>query len=86
MIIIIKKNKIITNGSTDQVSVSPDTIAIRDQNDEKIVHLFDASTGKPLNDGKPFSHRLDVAEVALDQVRQHCNCDDTKTLQHDITI
>jgi intraflagellar transport protein 80 len=52
----------------DQVSVSPDTIAIRDQNDEKIVHLFDASTGKPLNDGKPFSHRLDVSEVALDQV------------------
>ena len=48
--------------------MSPDTIAIRDQNDEKVVHLFDASTGKPLNDGKPFSHRLDVSEVALDQV------------------
>jgi intraflagellar transport protein 80 len=58
--------KMITNFY--QVSVSPDTIAIRDQNDEKVVHLFDASTGKPLNDGKPFSHRLDVSEVALDQV------------------
>jgi intraflagellar transport protein 80 len=50
--------------------VSPDTIAIRDQNDEKVVHLFDASTGKPLNDGKPFSHRLEVSEVALDQVNK----------------
>ena len=50
------------------MSVSPDTVAIRDQNDERVVHLFDASTGKPLNDGKPFSHRIDVAEVALDQV------------------
>ncbi len=50
--------------------MSPDTIAIRDQNDEKVVHLFDASTGKPLNDGKPFSHRLEVSEVALDQVNK----------------
>ena len=48
--------------------MSPDTIAIRDQNDERVVHLLDASMGKPLNDGKTFSHRIDVAEVALDQV------------------
>ena len=39
------------------VSLSGDTIAIRDQNDERNVHLFDASSGKPLNDGKPFTHR-----------------------------
>ena len=43
------------NGAT--VSLSGDTIAIRDQNDERNVHLFDASSGKPLNDGKPFTHR-----------------------------
>ena len=36
------------------VSLSADTLAIRDQMDEKIVHLFDATSGKPLNDGKPF--------------------------------
>lgn len=34
------------------VSLSPDTIAIRDQVDERVVHLFDATSGKPLNDGK----------------------------------
>ena len=39
------------------VSLSGDTVAIRDQNDERNVHLFDASSGKPLNDGKPFAHR-----------------------------
>jgi hypothetical protein len=50
-----------------QVSVSPDTVAIRDQNDERVVHLFDITNGKPLNDGNPFAHRLDVTEVALDQ-------------------
>ena len=36
------------------VSVSPDTIAIRDAMDDKAVHLFDATSGKPLNDGKPI--------------------------------
>ena len=50
------------------VSVSVDTIAVRDQNDERNVHLFDASTGKPLNDGKPFVHRQEIAEIELDQI------------------
>ena len=50
------------------VSLSPDTIAVRDTSDEKSVHLFDASTGKPLNDGKPFINRnQEIAEIALDQ-------------------
>ena len=49
------------------VSVSPDTIAVRDNADEKAVHLFDASSGKPLNDGKAFMHRLEIMEIALDQ-------------------
>jgi intraflagellar transport protein 80 len=43
------------NGMT--VSLSGDTVAVRDQNDEKNVHLFDASSGKPINDGKLFTHR-----------------------------
>ena len=54
--------------TSNTVSLSPDTVAIRDQADEKLVHLFDASSGKPLNDGKPFAHRLEIAEIALDQV------------------
>ena len=32
-----------------------------------VVHLFDATTGKPLNDGKPWAHKMEIIEVALDQ-------------------
>ena len=53
------------------VTVSPDTIGIRDQADEKSVHLFDTSTGKPLNDGKPFIHKQEIAEIALDQIGKY---------------
>ncbi|XP_078612464.1 intraflagellar transport protein 80 homolog isoform X2 [Branchiostoma floridae x Branchiostoma japonicum] len=49
------------------LSISNDAVAIRDKKDEKVVHLFDATSGKPLGDGKPFVHKLEVAEVALDQ-------------------
>uniref|UniRef100_A0A3B4WUP8 Intraflagellar transport 80 homolog (Chlamydomonas) n=1 Tax=Seriola lalandi dorsalis TaxID=1841481 RepID=A0A3B4WUP8_SERLL len=49
------------------VSLSNDTIAIRDKSDEKVVLLFDALTGKALGDGKPLTHKLEVVEIALDQ-------------------
>lgn len=49
------------------VSLSNDTIAIRDKSDEKVVLLFEALTGKVLNDGNHLSHKLEVVEIALDQ-------------------
>ncbi|OWF41163.1 intraflagellar transport protein 80 homolog [Mizuhopecten yessoensis] len=49
------------------VSISNDTIAIRDKANEKVVYVFDAQNGKPLGDGKPITHKLDVMEIALDQ-------------------
>ncbi|KAM7413006.1 hypothetical protein PAMA_020407 [Pampus argenteus] len=49
------------------VSLSNDTIAIRDKSDEKVILLSDALTGKALGDGKPLTHKLEVVEVALDQ-------------------
>uniref|UniRef100_G3P721 Intraflagellar transport 80 homolog (Chlamydomonas) n=1 Tax=Gasterosteus aculeatus aculeatus TaxID=481459 RepID=G3P721_GASAC len=49
------------------VSLSNDSIAIRDKSDEKIIFLLDALTGKPLGDGKPLTHKLEVVEVALDK-------------------
>ncbi|XP_058290598.1 intraflagellar transport protein 80 homolog isoform X3 [Hylobates moloch] len=49
------------------VSLSNDTIAIRDKADEKIIFLFEASTGKPLGDGKFLSHENEILEIALDQ-------------------
>ncbi|XP_060053560.1 intraflagellar transport protein 80 homolog isoform X2 [Erinaceus europaeus] len=49
------------------VSLSNDTIAIKDKTDEKIIFLFEASTGKPLGDGKLLSHKNEISEIALDQ-------------------
>ena len=36
------------------------TVLFRDQTDERNVHLFDTNSGKPLNDGKPFTHKQEV--------------------------
>lgn len=49
------------------VSLSDDTIAIRDKLNDKVINLFETATGKPLGDGKNFQHKLEVMEVALDQ-------------------
>ncbi|XP_076837224.1 intraflagellar transport protein 80 homolog isoform X2 [Brachyhypopomus gauderio] len=53
--------------SVQSVSLSNDTIAIRDKSDEKVVFLFDAQTGKAIGDGKPLTHKMEVMEIALDQ-------------------
>ena len=53
--------------SRQTVSISSDCVAVRDQTDEKTVHLFDSNTGKPLGDGKPFIHKQEVVEIALEQ-------------------
>ncbi|XP_008307942.1 intraflagellar transport protein 80 homolog [Cynoglossus semilaevis] len=49
------------------VSLSNDTIAVRDKRDEKVILLFDALTGKVLSDGKPLTHKMEVVDIALDQ-------------------
>ncbi|XP_078065148.1 intraflagellar transport protein 80 homolog isoform X3 [Mustelus asterias] len=49
------------------VSVSNDIIAVRDKADDKVIYLIDALSGKPLGDGKPLVHKIEVMEVALDQ-------------------
>ncbi|KAI5093031.1 intraflagellar transport protein 80-like [Silurus meridionalis] len=54
--------------NTKTVSLSNDTIAVRDKTDEKVIYLFDAQTGKSIADGKPLIHKMDVMEIALD----HC--------------
>ncbi|XP_067400735.1 intraflagellar transport protein 80 homolog isoform X3 [Emydura macquarii macquarii] len=43
------------------VSLSNDTLAIKDKTDEK------ALSGKPLGDGKPLTHKTEITEIALDQ-------------------
>ncbi|MBN3310460.1 IFT80 protein, partial [Amia calva] len=34
---------------------------------KKVIFLIDALSGKPLGDGKPLMHKMEVVEVALDQ-------------------
>ncbi|XP_048460218.1 intraflagellar transport protein 80 homolog isoform X2 [Rhincodon typus] len=53
--------------SSQTVSLSNDTIAVRDKADDKVIYLIDAISGKPLGDGKPLVHKIEVLEVALDQ-------------------
>ncbi|XP_034024184.1 intraflagellar transport protein 80 homolog [Thalassophryne amazonica] len=53
--------------SVQHVSLSNDTIAVRDKSDEKAIFLFDALTGKSIGDGKPLTHKVEVIEIALDQ-------------------
>ncbi|KAL7842751.1 hypothetical protein SRHO_G00244400 [Serrasalmus rhombeus] len=53
--------------NAQSVSLSNDTIAIRDKTDEKVVYLFDAQTGKAFGDGKTLTHKMEVMEIALDQ-------------------
>ena len=31
------------------------------------IRLFDTATGKPLGDGKPFQHKNEILQIALDQ-------------------
>ncbi|XP_015262731.1 PREDICTED: intraflagellar transport protein 80 homolog [Gekko japonicus] len=49
------------------VSLSNDTLAVRDKSDEKVIYLFETLSGKPLGDGKPLSHKTEILEIALDQ-------------------
>uniref|UniRef100_A0A8C5PNY8 Intraflagellar transport protein 80 homolog n=1 Tax=Leptobrachium leishanense TaxID=445787 RepID=A0A8C5PNY8_9ANUR len=57
----------IDNLNVQTVSLSNDTIAIKDKGDEKLIYLFDALSGKPFGDGKPLTHKMDILQIALDQ-------------------
>ncbi|NWV07561.1 IFT80 protein, partial [Ptilonorhynchus violaceus] len=49
------------------VSLSNDTLAVKDKADEKVIYIFEALSGKPLGDGKPLTHKTEIMEIALDQ-------------------
>ncbi|XP_054061456.1 intraflagellar transport protein 80 homolog isoform X3 [Rissa tridactyla] len=49
------------------VSLSNDTLAVKDEADEKVIYIFEALSGKPLGDGKPLTHKTEIVEIALDQ-------------------
>jgi len=49
------------------VTTSNDTIVIRDRNDEKALYIFEALNGKPVGDGKPVKHPVEIVEISLNQ-------------------
>eukprot|EP00117_Sycon_ciliatum_P018506 scpid26601/ scgid17085/ Intraflagellar transport protein 80 homolog; WD repeat-containing protein 56 len=49
------------------VSISCDTVALRDRKNEQAVFLFDALSGKPLMDGHPYKHPTEISDILLDQ-------------------
>ncbi|XP_054167279.1 intraflagellar transport protein 80 homolog [Oppia nitens] len=52
--------------NSDTISLSSDTIAVRDANDLKVIHFIDTSNGKLINDGSnDVRHKLDITCVAL---------------------
>ncbi|XP_069474564.1 intraflagellar transport protein 80 homolog isoform X1 [Ambystoma mexicanum] len=53
--------------NSQTVSLSNDTVAIKDKSDEKFIYIFDALSGKPHGDGKPLTHKIEIVEIALDQ-------------------
>ncbi|KAM4659438.1 intraflagellar transport protein 80 homolog isoform 4-T4 [Amazona ochrocephala] len=53
--------------SAQTVSLSNDTLAVKDKADEKVIYIFEALSGKPLGDGKPLTHKTEIVEIALDQ-------------------
>ncbi|XP_043926400.1 intraflagellar transport protein 80 homolog isoform X2 [Protopterus annectens] len=53
--------------NAQMVSLSNDSLAIRDKADEKVIFMFDTASGKLLGDGKPFAHKIEILETALNQ-------------------
>lgn len=51
-------------------TLSNDTLAVKDRKDEKVIHLFETQTGKPVGSGQPIQHSLEVMEIALSQCGQ----------------
>uniref|UniRef100_A0A5K3FIS6 WD_REPEATS_REGION domain-containing protein n=1 Tax=Mesocestoides corti TaxID=53468 RepID=A0A5K3FIS6_MESCO len=49
------------------VALSCETIAAKDAEDEKVIHLFDVNSGKPVGDGKPITHSAHVISLGLNQ-------------------
>ncbi|XP_072760097.1 intraflagellar transport protein 80 homolog [Anoplolepis gracilipes] len=50
------------------ISLCADTLVIRDQTNEKLLHIFEISYNKPIVEGQSYSHLHSVMEVALSYV------------------
>nr|CAH7751636.1 unnamed protein product [Callosobruchus chinensis] len=49
------------------ISLSPDTLVVRDSIDNKVVHVIDLSSNRASNDFTSIQHSIPIIEVSLDQ-------------------
>ncbi|CAH8609992.1 unnamed protein product [Dicrocoelium dendriticum] len=51
----------------DALTLSNETIGIKNKLDGKVIYLFETESGKPIGDGKPFTHCIEILQIGLDQ-------------------
>ncbi|XP_026683019.1 intraflagellar transport protein 80 homolog [Diaphorina citri] len=51
----------------ESVSISSDVVLIRDQIDEKLIHIFDISSSSSSNVTAPLSHSHEITQLAVNQ-------------------
>ncbi|XP_046852298.1 intraflagellar transport protein 80 homolog [Xenia sp. Carnegie-2017] len=49
------------------LSLSDDTLVVRDQKDKRALHLFDCVSGKLMGDGKPIEHSHEIVQIEVNQ-------------------
>ncbi|KAG7208843.1 hypothetical protein KM043_015029 [Ampulex compressa] len=47
------------------ISLCSDTLVIRDQNNEKLLHVLEAAYNKPITESQPYTHLQIVTQIAL---------------------
>ncbi|KAJ3051223.1 Intraflagellar transport protein 80 [Rhizophlyctis rosea] len=52
------------------IALSNDTLAVRDSADDKAIHIFDTTTGRPIST-QPFKHTMEISELALSQSKSN---------------
>ncbi|KAF5404668.1 Intraflagellar transport protein 80 [Paragonimus heterotremus] len=52
---------------SDGLALCNDTLAVKNRMDERSIYLFETETGKPIGDGKPIVHTIEVLQIGLDQ-------------------
>ncbi|ORY48676.1 WD40 repeat-like protein [Rhizoclosmatium globosum] len=60
--------------TSQAISLSNDTLAIKDRTDEKLIYVFELNTGRLIGDGTPIKLPCEALEIALNQVIGPSGC------------
>ncbi|XP_066597521.1 intraflagellar transport protein 80 homolog [Prorops nasuta] len=50
------------------ISLCSDSLAVRDQNNEKVLHILEVAYSKPITEQQPHSHLQNITRLALNQI------------------